>query len=46
MVCMADIAELWAMADPFKSVQVVKHCYKTKHPQNYVGTKMQPANPD
>ena len=46
MVCMADIAELWAMADPFKAVQVVKHDYKTKHPQKYVGTKMQAANRD
>jgi len=33
MLCKADIAELWAMRNPFVAVQVVPHDYKTKHPQ-------------
>ena len=39
MICNADIAELWAMRDPYKAVQVVKHDYKTKHPVKYLGAK-------
>lgn len=39
MTCNADIAELWAMRDPYKAVQVVKHHYKTKHPMKYLGAK-------
>lgn len=39
MVCKADIAELWALRDPWKAVQVVKHDYKTKHPVKYLGAK-------
>jgi hypothetical protein len=46
MICNADIAELWAMRDPFKAVQVVKHDYKTKHPRKYVGTAMESGNAD
>lgn len=46
MVCKGDIAELWAMRDPFKAVQVVKHDYKTKHPRKYVGTSMEAPNAD
>ena len=46
MVCKGDIAELWAMRDPFKAVQVVKHEYKTKHPRKYVGTSMESGNDD
>lgn len=46
MICAADIAELWAMRDESKSVQVVQHNYKTKHPRKYVGTKMESANDD
>lgn len=42
MLCLADIAELWALQDPFKAVQVVKHDYLTRHPTKYFG---QP-NPD
>ena len=38
-----DIAELWALRDPYKAVQVVQHPdYKTKHPVKYLGA----ANPD
>lgn len=37
MLCRADIAELWALRDPTKAVQVVKHCYETKHPVKYLG---------
>lgn len=37
MVCLADIAELWAMRDPWKAVHVVKHDYKTKARAKYLG---------
>jgi hypothetical protein len=46
MVCRGDIAELWAMRDPWKAVQVVQHDYKTKHPRKYVGTQMEAENHD
>ncbi len=39
MLCREDIAKLWAMRDPNKAVQVVKHEYKTKHPVKYLGAK-------
>lgn len=39
MLCRDDIAKLWAMRDPNKAVQVVKHEYKTKHPVKYLGAK-------
>lgn len=39
MLCLADIAELWALRDPFKAVQVVKHDYKTQHSVKYLGQK-------
>lgn len=41
MICRADIAELWALRDPYKAVQVVKHDYTTKHPVKYLGAKNQ-----
>ena len=46
MVCLGDIAELWAHRDHYKAVQVVKHDYQTKHPRKYVGTQMEAANDD
>jgi hypothetical protein len=46
MVCRGDIAELWAMRDPWKAVQIVQHDYKTKHPRKYVGTPMEADNQD
>jgi hypothetical protein len=46
MVMDADIAELAALYDPFKAVQVVKHEYRTKHPRKYVGTQMEADNGD
>ena len=39
MVCSADIAELWALRDPTKAVQVVMHNYKTKANKKYLGNK-------
>lgn len=42
MIVKGDIANLWALRDPFKAVQVVKHDYKTKYPVKYLGAK----NPD
>lgn len=37
MVCNTDIYELWKLRDPTKAVQVVKHDYKTKAYQKYLG---------
>ena len=39
MVCNSDIAELWALRDENKAVQVVKHNYKTKKSVKYLGNK-------
>lgn len=39
MICNADIAELWALRDQTKAVQVVKHDYKTKQKVKYLGNK-------
>lgn len=39
MVCRADIAELWALRDPSKAVQVVQHDYQTKASRKYLGNK-------
>ena len=46
MICMADLADLWALRDPEKAIQVVKHSYLTKHPRKYVGTVMECDNRD
>ena len=46
MVCLADIAELWALRDHYKAVQVVGHSYKTRHPRKYLGTSMESDNHD
>ena len=37
MLMQADIADLWALRDDWKAVQVVRHDYKTKHPVKYLG---------
>jgi lipopolysaccharide biosynthesis glycosyltransferase len=39
MIVRGDIAELWALRDEGKDVQVVKHDYKTKTPVKYLGAK-------
>jgi len=44
MLMRADIAELAALADPHKAVQVVKHDYKTRHPRKYIGTALEADN--
>jgi hypothetical protein len=46
MLLKADIAELWALRDLYRPVQVVKHDYKTKWPRKYLGTKMEADNED
>ena len=49
MVCLDDIAKLWAMREQFqfnKALAVVKHDYKTKHPRKYIGTPMEADNAD
>ena len=46
MLLQADLGELLALADDTKAVQVVKHCYRTRHPVKYVGTSMQCRNLD
>ena len=44
MLLRADIAELWALRDPYKPVQVVKHDYRTRWPRKYLGTQMEAPN--
>jgi lipopolysaccharide biosynthesis glycosyltransferase len=39
MIVRGDIAELWALRDLGKDVQVVKHDYKTKMTEKYLGSK-------
>lgn len=39
MIVRSDIVELWNMRDVAKDVQVVKHNYKTKMEQKYLGAK-------
>ena len=39
MILRGDIAELWALRDLGKDVQVVKHDYKTKMKEKYLGSK-------
>jgi lipopolysaccharide biosynthesis glycosyltransferase len=39
MIVRGDIAELWDMRDMAKDVQVVKHDYKTKMTEKYLGAK-------
>lgn len=39
MLVKGDIADLWAMRDPYKDVMVVQHDYKTKAAQKYLGAK-------
>ena len=41
MICRDDIAKLWALRDDSKAVMVVKHDYKTKAHQKYLGNKNQ-----
>lgn len=37
MVCVEDIAKLWALRDESKAVQLVKHQYQTKASTKYLG---------
>jgi hypothetical protein len=49
MVCLDDIASLWAMREQYlfnKALAVVKHDYKTKHSRKYIGTPMEADNVD
>lgn len=39
MICLQDISGLWALRDASKAVQVVKHDYKTKAHNKYLGNK-------
>ena len=39
MVCQTDIKELWNLKDESKAILVVKHDYKTKAKQKYLGNK-------
>lgn len=42
MLMLGDVAELDALFDPSKAVQVVKHPdYMSEHPRKYVGTEME-----
>lgn len=44
MLCLADLAELWALRNNKVAVQVVKHDYETKFPRKYLGTEMETVN--
>jgi hypothetical protein len=44
MMLRGDIAELDAMRDPYKAVQVVKHDYESKAARKYIGTAMEADN--
>ena len=46
MLCRADLADLEALRDPYKAVQVVQHDYQTNAPRKYVGTEMEADNLD
>jgi len=46
MLLKGDLAELEALRDPYKAVQVVKHNYQTNAPRKYVGTSMEADNLD
>lgn len=46
MVCLDDVAKLYAYRDPSKAVCVVKHDYKTKHKRKYIGSAMEADNRD
>lgn len=46
MLCLGDIAQLDALFDERKAVQVVKHDYQTRNPRKYVGTSMEAENRD
>jgi len=41
MICRDDIAKLWALRDESKAVLCVKHDYKTKARDKYLGNKNQ-----
>jgi lipopolysaccharide biosynthesis glycosyltransferase len=41
MICLDDIAKRWALRDESKAVMVVKHDYKTKALEKYLGNKNQ-----
>jgi lipopolysaccharide biosynthesis glycosyltransferase len=41
MICRADIAQLWALRDESKAVQVVQHDYQTKASTKYLGNRNQ-----
>ena len=46
MLVRDDLAKLWALRDPEKAVQVVKHDYKTRSPRKYVGSPLENDNVD
>jgi len=39
MICLDDVAKLWALRDETKAVQVVQHNYQTKALDKYLGNK-------
>lgn len=46
MLCLGDIADLWAQRNESYAVQVVKHSYRTRNPIKYLGTTMMCPNVD
>ena len=46
MILREDLKRLWDLRDESKSVQVVKHNYKTSHPRKYLGSPIENDNLD
>ena len=46
MIVLGDLQELWALRDPTKAVQVVKHSYRTSSRRKYIGTPIENDNID
>ena len=44
MIVLGDLQELWALRDPTKAVQVVKHTYRTCASRKYIGTPLENDN--
>jgi lipopolysaccharide biosynthesis glycosyltransferase len=44
MLCLGDLAEVWALQDHYSAVQVVQHDYKPQSAKKYIGTDLESDN--
>ena len=44
MLCLGDLAEVWALKDYYSAVQVVQHDYKPQNAKKYIGTALESDN--